>query len=71
MTSRETLEQWFNRGVERKATHMIVVCDTFSYDDYPVYVLDAGQLENAKSQYDGVNMQRIMETYDLSKPFNQ
>jgi hypothetical protein len=36
--SRNDIKRWFERGVEQKATHMIVVCDTFDHEDYPVYV---------------------------------
>jgi len=47
---------------------MIVVCDTFDYDDYPVYVApgeDAREIVDKK--YRGQNMQSMMEVYDLRK----
>ena len=68
-SSIQDLKRWFAAGVEAKASHMIVVCDTFDYEDYPVY---AG-LDNfwrLYDEHDGKNMQRIMEVYDLSYPWS-
>lgn len=65
--SRADIENWFDRGVKAKNTYLIVVCDTFDHDDYPVYV---GKGEDFYEVYDrysgGQNMQRVMEVYDLS-----
>jgi hypothetical protein len=68
-TSRETLMEWFKRGVEQKATHMVVVCDTFDYDDYPVYVDEGESPQEAVKAHSG-NMQRVMEVYNLKLPMN-
>ena len=38
LTTPEMIREWFNRGIELGATHLIVACDTFDYEDYPVYV---------------------------------
>lgn len=59
------IKRWFKDGVAQKATHMIVVCDTFDYDDYPMY---ANGLEDFKKKWieATTNMQRPMEVYDLS-----
>lgn len=29
---------WFQDGVVNGKTHMIIICDTYDYEDYPVYV---------------------------------
>ena len=67
MTSKEKIKEWFERGVEQKKTHLIVVCDTFEYSDYPVYF--HGTAAEAKtfmlSNYNGQNMQKTMEVYCL------
>lgn len=64
-TSRNEIREWFERGVRDGATHMIVVCDTFDYEDYPVYV-SPGENPNTKAgQYRGQNMQSVMEVYAL------
>ena len=38
MTTNTDIGEWFDDGVELGASHMIIVCDTFDHEDYPVYV---------------------------------
>jgi len=38
-TSREQISKWFDRAKEHGATHMLVVCDTFDWEDYSVEVM--------------------------------
>jgi len=38
-TSKDDIRDWFKSGVRQEATHLIVICDTFDYTDYPVYIL--------------------------------
>jgi hypothetical protein len=45
---------------------MIVVCDTFDHEDYPVYAFGPEDCWGKYRSHDGVNMQRIMEVYDLN-----
>ena len=66
MTTQDDIRGWFERGQEQKATHMIVVCDTFSYEDYPVYVSESEDVRKKVDEYKGKNMQKIMEVYNLS-----
>lgn len=46
---------------------MAVVCDTFDWDDYPVYVME-GEDPHAKllTYEKGENMASLMEVYNLS-----
>jgi hypothetical protein len=60
-TTISKLKDWFDEGVAKGATHMIVVCDTFDYEDYPVYVLPGEDFDVEYAKYDMVNMQRVME----------
>ena len=62
-TTRADLSRWFDAGVEQGATHMIVVCDTFDWSDYPVYV---AKNENVREKA-RENMQKVMEVYSLTK----
>lgn len=68
MTTRDEIAGWLARGQEEGATHMIVVCDTFDYDDYPVFVSTEEDVEKRVEYYRGASMQRVMEVYDLRKP---
>ena len=61
--TRQNIEGWFDRGVAQKARHMLVVCDSFDYDDYPVFTTtDDECLQRYKNPGE---MQRVMEVYDL------
>lgn len=63
-TSRKDIKEWFEHGVEQKATHLLIICDTYDWEDYPSY---AYSLEQAKKSFNSPGeMQRIMEVYNLS-----
>jgi len=66
MTTRMDLKVWFDQGKKEGATHMIVVCDTFDYGDYPAYVGKDENVHERINHYRLASMQRIMEIYDLS-----
>jgi hypothetical protein len=68
MPSFETFSAWFDRGVEKGATHMIVVCDTFDYSDAPVYVMPGEDVHKRQAEEGGKPMQKVMEVYCMSKP---
>ena len=70
-TTREVIKGWLERAKEQKATHLIVVCDTFDHEDYPVFVLPDQDARVRYEEYNGKNMQRVMEVYNLSKPLDE
>lgn len=63
--NREDLSRWFDKGILEGKGFMIVVCDTFNHEDYPVYC-KAENFDKIYQSYNGVNMQTVMEVYDLS-----
>lgn len=65
-TTKTVLRRWFERGVEQKSTHMIIACDTFDHEDYPIYVSDNEDVRTKVINCDGSNMQRVMEVYNLN-----
>ena len=60
------IERWFDEGIEYNYTHMIIVCDTFDWSDWPLYVSSHEDAKTVADENDMVNMQRIMEVYNLS-----
>jgi hypothetical protein len=70
-TTIEDLKEWYERGKAEKATHMLVVCDTFDYEDYPVYILEGDDAGVELTKRHGHNMAKVMEVYNLSKPFDK
>lgn len=67
-TTKQELSEWFDAGVAQNATHMIVVCDTFEWDDYPVYVMPGEDVHAKVEHYDEQSMQEVMEVYSLRLP---
>ena len=45
---------------------MLVMCDTFEHEDYPVFVDPSEVLTEKADKYQRMDMQKIMECYDLS-----
>lgn len=66
--TKQDVREWLIYGKEQlpNCTHMLVVCDTFDHDDYPVYVPADEDVRDVARAHDGVNMQQLMEVYDLS-----
>lgn len=59
MTSKQEIKDWLTLGKKMGATHTIIFCDTWDYEDYPVHVMpgqDPWQV--AKESQD-----RLMEVY--------
>ena len=63
--NKKDISDWFDLGVKEGATHMIVVCDTFDWEDYPVYVESGQSARKVSEEYNGIDMQKIMECYNL------
>ena len=70
MTTQAEIAGWFDRGIREGATHLIVACDTFDYEDFPVYVAKGEDFYEVFGEYhiQPDKMLRVMEVYDLSKP---
>lgn len=65
------IRSWFQRGqANPRCTHMIVVCDTFDWEDYPVFVTDDQDVHEVEKQHNGPNMQKVMEVYCMTKPLD-
>ena len=67
MAKTKELSDWFDAGVAEGHDYMVVVCDTFDHEDYPVYT----SKENVHEKHDrcqAADMQRVMEVYDLKQP---
>jgi hypothetical protein len=65
MTTKQDIKEWLDEAKAKNATHMLVVCDTFDYEDYPVYVL-SGQDVNKQILFYSKDMQKVMEVYNLN-----
>jgi len=62
-TTVEELRAWLT-WKEPKYDYVLIVCDTYDWEDYPVYC-KAEELADQIYKFDGRSMQKIMEIYDL------
>lgn len=68
--SADDIKGWVTRKrVEEKevVTHVLIVCDTFDYEDYPVYVTLGQDVRKIAATNNGPNMTKLMEVYDLTE----
>lgn len=73
-TTKEDIRGWIRSAQEAGGTHLVVVCDTFDWEDYPVTILPKGEklragdwddVNAAIKHFDGPNMQKVVEVYNL------
>ena len=62
--SKQDIREWFQRGKSEGATHMIVVCDTFDHEDYPVFV-KPGEDPREQSTAHRCKFSRVMDVYAM------
>lgn len=65
-TTKEDIRGWLELGKAKGATHLLVVCDTYDYDDYPVYVMPGQDVHEIAKSKNGPNMTKLMEVYNLA-----
>jgi len=63
--TQQDVDRWVEEAKENGAQYIISVCDTFDWDDYPVYVMPGEDLEKIKEGYNGGNMQKINEVITI------
>ena len=60
------IRDWVMDAKEQGATHLVVACDTYDWEDYPISVMPGDDLEKVIKSHDGPNLQKVMEVYNLS-----
>lgn len=71
MTNKEDILGWLEEAKTAGATHLLVVSDTFEYEDYPVKVMPSEKVRDVHAKYNGKDMQRVMEVYALHIDFQK
>jgi len=59
--TRQDVDRWIATAKENGDKYVLSVCDTFDYEDYPVYFKSKDLLEEKYWDYNGSNMQRVNE----------
>lgn len=65
-TALAELRTWFEDAESSGASHMIIVCDTYDWEDYPVFVSPGDDPVEVATEFNGKDMQKIMECYKIS-----
>ena len=63
--TRDEVDIWIAHAKSIGASHIISVCDTFDYTDYPVYVMPHEKLSKVREMYTD-SMQKINEIINIS-----
>lgn len=63
--TKQDIEQWIKYAKEKGYEYIISVCDTFDWEDYPVYCKDKEEVIEKTSEYNGVSMQTINEIIQI------
>lgn len=66
-TTKHDIRGWLAQGEARGATHLVVVCDTYDHEDYPVYVMPDEKVSDIVVSYSNQSMQRVMEVYSYGR----
>lgn len=64
--TKEDIRRWLQRGHIKRATHVVVICDTLEYEDFPLLVMPGEDPRKIVKDRDGINMERVMEVYNLA-----
>ena len=67
----KAIQSWVEEAAAEGARWLIVACDTFDHEDYPVAVNPDEDFWEKYDHYNGKNMQRIMEVYDLEMDLSE
>lgn len=59
--TRKDVDEWIHQAKKQKCSYIISVCDTYDWDDYPVYCKDREEVVEESANYNRVNMQKINE----------
>ena len=65
-TTRQEIEDWFIGGQEVGAAFMVVACDKFSHEDYPIYASDIAEARKIVEGKAMRDLSGIHEVYDLN-----
>lgn len=66
-TTINRLKDWFLVGQEKEASHMIIVCNTFDWEDFPVYVMKNQNARDIYRKYSVDTERKVMEVYNINK----
>lgn len=68
-TTRNDINVWLTKfGNKDDHSHMIVVTDTYDYEDYPVFVARGTDIQDALKEQKAKSMVKVIEVYSYDQP---
>jgi len=65
--TRADISEWFDKAKKNGCCHLMVVCDQFDYEDFPVYVDKPEDVAVKMREYHKERgVYNVMEVYDLT-----
>ena len=65
--SRKDIESWITEAQRQKASHLLIITDTFDYDNYPVFAHGKKDCQKKIKEYNSKNMQKVEEVYSVRR----
>jgi len=59
--TRQDVDRWIETAKKQNSQFIISVCDTYDWDDCPIYCKDKTELMEEYNEHNGKNMQRVNE----------
>jgi hypothetical protein len=66
--SKNDIKDWLDDGKRQGAAFMVVVCDTYDWEDFAVYVMPGEDIHEVVAGYSNPNqMLKVMEVYSYNQ----
>lgn len=59
-------QRWIQTAIQQNAKYIIVACDEFDYDDYPIFAQTKEEADKKIDECNKESMQRVMGLYDIT-----
>lgn len=63
--SKQDVDRWIETAKKRGSKYIVSVCDTWDWEDFPIYCANENERDDAYAKNDNVNMQRINEVINI------
>lgn len=63
----ELIDIWLAEAKKQKASHLIMACDTFNYENYPIFAHGKKDCQEKVRKHNGQNMQRVDAVYNMRR----
>ncbi|KKM82799.1 hypothetical protein LCGC14_1315970 [marine sediment metagenome] len=65
--SEKEIKGWIEEAQRQKSSHLLIITDTFDYDNYPVFAHGKKDCMKKIEEYNDINMQKVEEVYNMRR----